>query len=79
VRQEKNALVSASIALMMEAVGTSETSVSFNESSRRNIPEDSHLRRIRNSYKVWSANLKERDYLGDLGVDERIIKTAGLR
>jgi hypothetical protein len=32
------------IALMMEAVGTSdETSVSFYETKRRNIVEDSHL------------------------------------
>jgi hypothetical protein len=31
------------IALMMEAVNTSETSVSFYQATRRNIPEDSHL------------------------------------
>jgi hypothetical protein len=31
------------IALMMEAVNTSETSVSFYQRIRRNIPEDSHL------------------------------------
>jgi hypothetical protein len=31
------------IALMMEAVSTSETSVNFYETSRRNIPEDSHI------------------------------------
>jgi hypothetical protein len=28
---------------MMEAVNTSETSVNFYETTRRNIPEDSHL------------------------------------
>jgi hypothetical protein len=30
-------------AMMMEAVGTSETSVNFYQTTRRNIPEDSHL------------------------------------
>jgi hypothetical protein len=33
----------AMIALMMEAVSTSETSVNFYETTWRNIPEDSHL------------------------------------
>jgi hypothetical protein len=31
------------IALMMKAAGTSETSVDFYETSRRNFPEGSHL------------------------------------
>jgi hypothetical protein len=31
------------IALMMEAANTSETSVNFYQTTRRNIPEDSHL------------------------------------
>jgi hypothetical protein len=31
------------IALMMEAVSTSETSVSIHQTTRRNIPENSHL------------------------------------
>jgi hypothetical protein len=31
------------IALTMEAAGTSETSVNFYQTSRRNIPEDGHL------------------------------------
>jgi hypothetical protein len=31
------------IALMVGAVSTSETSVSFYQTARRNIPEDSHL------------------------------------
>jgi hypothetical protein len=31
------------IALMMEAESTSETSVNFYHTTRRNIPEDSHL------------------------------------
>jgi hypothetical protein len=31
------------IALMMEAVSTSETLVNFYKTTRRNIPEDSHL------------------------------------
>jgi hypothetical protein len=33
------------IAVMMEAVSTSETSVNFYQTTRRNIPEDSHLRK----------------------------------
>jgi hypothetical protein len=31
---------------MMEAVSTSETSVNFYETARRNIPEDSHLQNL---------------------------------
>jgi hypothetical protein len=31
------------IVLMMEAVSTSKTSVNFYDTTRRNIPEDSHL------------------------------------
>jgi hypothetical protein len=34
------------IALMMEAVSISETSVNFYQTTRRNIPEDSHLQGI---------------------------------
>jgi hypothetical protein len=36
--------------LMMEAASTSETSVSFYESTRRNIPEDSHFHTRRGDY-----------------------------
>jgi hypothetical protein len=36
-------LTTAITALMMEAVSTSEMSVSFYQTIRRNIPEDSHL------------------------------------
>jgi hypothetical protein len=38
------------ISLMMEAAGTSETSVNFYQTTRRNIPEDSqhHIRRREN-------------------------------
>jgi hypothetical protein len=32
------------IALMMEAPSTSETLVNFYQTTRRNIPEDNHLR-----------------------------------
>jgi hypothetical protein len=37
--------------LMMEAVSTSETSVNFYQTTRRNAPEDSHLHI--HSYKKW--------------------------
>jgi hypothetical protein len=36
-------LAASLIALMMEAASTSETSVNFYQTSRRNISEDSHL------------------------------------
>jgi hypothetical protein len=32
--------------LMMEAASTSQTSVKFYQTTRRNIPEDSHLQRM---------------------------------
>jgi hypothetical protein len=40
------------IALMMAAVTTSETSVSFYEIARRNIPEDSRHTRRRENLKI---------------------------
>jgi hypothetical protein len=33
--------------LMMEAVSTSETTVNFYHTARRNFPEDSHLQNIK--------------------------------
>jgi hypothetical protein len=45
----------ASIALMMEAVRTSETSVNFNVTTRRYIPEDSKLH-IRHHENLKSHN-----------------------
>jgi hypothetical protein len=36
-------IVAPIIALMMEAANTSETSVNFYQTTRRNNPEDSHL------------------------------------
>jgi hypothetical protein len=38
------ASISIVIALMMEAASTSEMLVNFYHTTRRNIPEDSHLR-----------------------------------
>jgi hypothetical protein len=35
------------IALMMAAVSTSETSINFYQTTRRNVPEDSHLHTCR--------------------------------
>jgi hypothetical protein len=51
-----------SIALMMEAVQTSGTSVNFNVTTRCYIPEDSKLQQGRNSlsgpkYRAYSANV----------------------
>jgi hypothetical protein len=48
------------IALMVEAVSTSETSVSFYLATRRNIPEDSHLhtrRREKLKYHLFNIYL----------------------
>jgi hypothetical protein len=45
------------IALMMEAASTSETSVNFYQTTRRNIPEDNHLHTRRRE------NLKSHQYL----------------
>jgi hypothetical protein len=39
---------------MMEAVSTSETSVNFYQTTRRNIPEDSHLIVFKN---VWCEDM----------------------
>jgi hypothetical protein len=39
-------IIRAFVALMMEAVSTSETSVNFYKASRRIIPEDSHLKKF---------------------------------
>jgi hypothetical protein len=36
-------VLAPAIALMMEAASTSETSVNFYQTTRRNNPEDSHL------------------------------------
>jgi hypothetical protein len=46
------------IALMMEAINTSETSVNFYQTTRRNNPEDSHLyTRRRENLKSGLENL----------------------
>jgi hypothetical protein len=37
------------IALMMEAEGTSKTSINFYQTTRRNIPEGCHLQTERNT------------------------------
>jgi hypothetical protein len=46
------------IAMMMETVSTSETSVNFYQTTRRNIPEESHLYiRCRENLKTHLVNL----------------------
>jgi hypothetical protein len=42
-----NVMFLTAIALMMEAISTSETSVDIYQTTRRNIPEDSHLQEFR--------------------------------
>jgi hypothetical protein len=54
--------VSELIALMKEAVSTSETLVNFYESTRLNIPEDSHLQEA--SGLEWSSVMDREN--GDL-------------
>jgi hypothetical protein len=52
-------VLTASIALMMEAESTSETSVNFYQTTWRNVPEDSHFHNLRRenlkSHKLWLA------------------------
>jgi glycyl-tRNA synthetase alpha subunit len=49
-------------ALMMEAVSTSETSVNFYQTTRGNIPEDSHLHTHRHqNLKSHQVRLKLRE------------------
>jgi hypothetical protein len=43
VLEELAASIIRTIALMMEAVSMSETSVNFYQTTQRNIPEDSHF------------------------------------
>jgi hypothetical protein len=56
------------IALMMEAAGTSKTSVNFYQTFRRNNPEDSHLhtRRRENQKSQNNQRTISRNYLMDL-------------
>jgi hypothetical protein len=46
------------IVLMMLAVSTSETSVNFYQTTRRNIPEDSHL------HELFSLRVMRRKFYG---------------
>jgi hypothetical protein len=58
----------AMIALMMEAASTSETSVNFHQTTRRNNPEDSHIHtRSRENQKSHFIRLRFR-YLLELFV-----------
>jgi hypothetical protein len=47
--------------MTMEAESASKTSINFYQTTRRNIPEDSHLQ-----FKVWSENREEENNLGEL-------------
>jgi hypothetical protein len=54
-------------ALMMEATNTSETSVNFYQTTRRNIREVSHLHtrrrdNLKSQQEILSQNMKERDH-----------------
>jgi hypothetical protein len=44
------------IALMMEAASTSETSVSFYQTTWSNIPEDSHLSIVELTPRIWTCS-----------------------
>jgi hypothetical protein len=50
------AFITRAIALMMEAASTSETSVNFYQTTRRNNPEDSHL-------NIWVNSVFEKIYI----------------
>jgi hypothetical protein len=78
---EVSGLLSAStIALMLKPASTSEASVIFYQTTRRNNREDSHLHTRRRENlkshlkirtKFWSENLKGKDRLRDLGIAGR--------
>jgi hypothetical protein len=53
------------IALTMEAVRTSETSVNVYQTSRRNMPEDSHLRAHRRKNLKSHKNILFSNMLSD--------------
>jgi hypothetical protein len=59
------------IALMMEAAGTSETSINFYQTTRRYNPEDSHLRTHRHenlkSYELNDVSVSFLYKQGQLG------------
>jgi hypothetical protein len=59
-------------AMMMEAVSTSETSVNFYQTTRRNIPEDSHLhnRRRKNLKSKINSERKTCKILGSHGGED---------
>jgi hypothetical protein len=58
------------IALMMEASRTSETSVNFYQTTRHNIPEDSHLHTRRHadlkSQTLKFGTIKQDDFIDQL-------------
>jgi hypothetical protein len=51
-------IASIVIALMMEAVSTSETSLSFYETAQLNIPEDRHLKLLNSTITIHFKTLK---------------------
>jgi hypothetical protein len=56
------------IALMMVAVSTSETSVNFYETTRRNVQEDSHLythrrENLKSHGNKFLGSIKRREFL----------------
>jgi hypothetical protein len=55
----------------MEAVSTSETSVNFYQTTRRNIPEDSHLRGNESSGSINGGDFL--DQLSDYQLSTRIL------
>jgi hypothetical protein len=55
--------VSLLIALMMEAESTSETSVNFYQTTRRNNPEDGRLLLAQNRFQ-WSAFENDKEHSG---------------
>jgi hypothetical protein len=61
------AYITRVIALMMEAARTSEKSVNFYQTTRRNNPEDSHL------YTRRRENLKSHFYFIPIDYGEKII------
>jgi hypothetical protein len=79
-------MLASIMVLMMKAADTSETSVNLCETTRRNIPEDSHFQKFRiffsehaigvrkefHMYRVLVGKPEGKNHLKDQGVDGRM-------
>jgi hypothetical protein len=69
--------VAPAVALMMEAVSTLETSVTFCETTRRNIPEGRHLQEV-NLILCLALGFRMKTYRNCRDFEERCFLTFGV-